>query len=123
MGISMDKKYKTREGRDVKLYTTSHIGRWCVVGSIGQHNDICSWDSRGKHKAFNGFDLIEVPLCSDFKDDDKVICWNAGSNVFHRGHFAGIHYGKPCIYPDGRSSWTCEIGSDLVPYDNCDIVE
>lgn len=61
--ISLDKKYTTRNGYPVTLYTLDHSNKdFPVVGRIGGSMDVCLWTKEG---LFNGLaaddrDLIEV---------------------------------------------------------------
>lgn len=60
--ISMDKTYRTRDGRDVKIYTTEHEGKRPVVGAIG--GEVHIWRADGSFSPFinqdHHLDLIEV---------------------------------------------------------------
>lgn len=56
--ISMDKTYRTRDGRDVKIYTTEHEGDWPVVGAIG--TSLYTWGAEGLSTHYKNNDLIEV---------------------------------------------------------------
>jgi hypothetical protein len=61
--ISMDKKYKTRNGLPVELITVSGRGNLSVVGYIGANTSVSSWFADGKFyigAGDSGNDLIEV---------------------------------------------------------------
>ena len=67
MTISMDKKYRTRDGRDVRIYAVDGLGYYPVHGAIWFENfwRQASWDFDGEHVAsslppFGKYDLIEV---------------------------------------------------------------
>lgn len=66
--ISMDKKYKTRDGHDVRIlcvdYNSIYIGS-CVVGTYkvdGDKEFLTTWSAEGKFGSgrSSGMDLIEV---------------------------------------------------------------
>ena len=65
MTISMDKKYRTRDGREVRIYAVDGQGPYPVHGSIkinGQWEDIEKWKKNGRYyeQGENRRDLIEV---------------------------------------------------------------
>lgn len=85
--ISMDKTYRTRDGRDVKIYTTEHEGDWPVVGAIGV--DICTWRADGTHPTNRDADLIEVKpekVVWVVVDDDKDLY------ISQYGHDEAVEY-------------------------------
>lgn len=66
--ISKDKQYRTRDGREVRIYATDHSGYYSVLGAIISPNgDITSaaWPPTGQNYVSGTFhqpsdDLIEV---------------------------------------------------------------
>ena len=64
--IDINKKYKTRDGRDVrivKIYTeSSALSNWPVKGYIGEEEDDCRWNLEGRYdlEIESNEDLIEV---------------------------------------------------------------
>ena len=67
MTISMDKKYRTRDGREVRIYAVDGGGSFPVHGAIRFENfwGLISWDFDGEHAtsslpSFDKYDLIEV---------------------------------------------------------------
>lgn len=61
MLIDINKQYKTRDGRDVKIYTTKHDGIYPVAGSVD--GTLRDWDSDGsvdRRASESPYDLIEV---------------------------------------------------------------
>jgi hypothetical protein len=74
MKVEMGKKYKTRDGQDVRLYCTDAGGKYSVHGAINNGGDwvvVCwteSGDLIGTGPA-SGSDLVEV------KPKVKVDCW------------------------------------------------
>lgn len=105
--ISMDKKYKTRDGRDVRILCTDAPGDYPVVGLI---NNVLvhSWTSNGafnRDPSLGPSDLIEVNEWEDFKIDEPVMVSNTGDPCVRR-HFAGIKDGKPTVWDAGATRWT-----------------
>lgn len=62
--ISLLKKYKTRDGRDVRLLCTDGPGEYPVIGTVKGCMAPHSWSNTGKHDLHydeTPKDLIEVP--------------------------------------------------------------
>jgi len=60
--ISMDKKYTTRNGREVRLLCTDRGGNFPIVGLVG--GEVCCWSPEGKFTKLSfasDSDLIEAP--------------------------------------------------------------
>ena len=62
MAISMDKKYRTRDGCDVRLLCVDRKGDYPVVGIFTESGSIDTWTSDGKAstRGPSPADLIEV---------------------------------------------------------------
>jgi hypothetical protein len=61
--ISMDKKYRTRDGREVRIYTTDGEMPRCVYGTYKSQTGwtFSCWEKDGVHLISTGnYDLIEV---------------------------------------------------------------
>ena len=61
--ISMDKKYRTRGGREVRIYAVDGGGVHCVHGAVKNPEGwaMCSWMQGGSEMPLEGScDLIEV---------------------------------------------------------------
>ena len=61
--ISMDKKYRTRDGREVRIYAVDGGGVHCVHGAVKNPEGwaMCSWMQGGSEMPLEGScDLIEV---------------------------------------------------------------
>lgn len=61
--IDMNKKYRTRGGRDVTLLTTSGRGGWPIVGYITENGDLPeAWSATGQYyeDTKSDLDLVEV---------------------------------------------------------------
>jgi hypothetical protein len=60
--IDIKKKYRTRSGKEVVIYTYEHPSNYPIVGSVG--TDVMLWDKDGFYKVDRSesqFDLIEEP--------------------------------------------------------------
>lgn len=77
--IGINKKYKTRDGREVRIYATDAHGRYPVHGAIntdGQWGHAQSWSEEGRFNLDDGqkpMDLVEVSEWDDFKIDEPVM--------------------------------------------------
>jgi hypothetical protein len=63
MKISMDKQYRTRDGRKVRIYATDHFGYYPIVGAVlcGENWVTVNWRADGvASPTDNSLDLIEV---------------------------------------------------------------
>jgi len=61
--IDINKKYKTRDGRDVTLYTVTHAGLSPIVGRIDESGVVVTWRPNGRHfsdSIESSLDLIEA---------------------------------------------------------------
>lgn len=59
MTIDINKKYKTREGKEARILATDGPGKWPVVGIVGEL--VRRWAPDGSHPSGPGHDLVEVP--------------------------------------------------------------
>ena len=110
--VSMDKKYKTRNGCDVRILCVDMKNKnYQVVGIVtdkdGEELEQ-SFTSSGQFintKDEHKLDLIEVSPYADFKIDDKVSYDN--KTYGGRGHFAGLdNNGNPMVWQNGGTSFT-----------------
>jgi hypothetical protein len=121
--IEMGKKYRTRDGRDVRVLCVDRDHpAYTVVGMVGQW--ITSWESDGIHweRAERGLDLVEVPLYADIPIDTPgwarmtdLVTVSDDLHTLMRGpgrwvprHFAGVSgfTGGPLCYGFGSSKHT-----------------
>jgi len=62
--ISKDKTYRTRDGREMRIYATDAGGDCPIHGAVKNHDgwEICSWKTNGEVEdgAASSYDLIEV---------------------------------------------------------------
>lgn len=115
--ISMDKKYRTRDGRNVRILCVDRKEDYYKVVAFitNKHGDseceqVVSYGIKGNYyrdESETQYDLIEVSPYEDFKIDDKVLVSNTGIH-WDKRHFAGVDSsGKALFYPFGKSSYTC----------------
>jgi hypothetical protein len=121
MQISMDKKYKTLDGRDAKIIAICDNLDQPVIGIVDGHNAITQWTIDGR-KWKGGFDryldLVEVSPYADFKVDDKVLVNDGEDKCWYKRYFAGIDSdtGEALAFLDGKTSWG---RSNSVSWANC----
>jgi hypothetical protein len=64
MTISLDKKYRTRDGRDVRIYAMDHNGDYPIIGATidSGYPNTCSWKLNGwaYDSVKSELDLVEV---------------------------------------------------------------
>jgi hypothetical protein len=122
--ISMDKKYRTRNGRPVRILCLDmedpdHPVVGLMTCETGFEVMAC-FTPEGRFTIMidqDDFDLIEVSPYEDFKIDEPVMVRTAGLSWYKR-HFAGVtEGGKPLAWPDGGSSFST--GPDTLIWDEC----
>ncbi len=95
----MDKKYRTRDGRDVCIISVDGRDKFSVVGYIGGSRELSTWDKVGQYftDTLNSkMDLIEVPRTAGEKKmnwDWHWISWLKGT-PFQWGEFK-LNSGNP----------------------------
>jgi hypothetical protein len=121
MKISKDKKYKTRNGFDVKIYEV-YEDKVHAAYLLGETWICSSWDTEGFYKndkEEHVNDLIEVSPYADFKIDDKVLVWDKGQKDKYKRHFTGIDdKGNALAWSRGNTSFTADGDCDM--WDNCE---
>ena len=126
MKIDINKKYRTRDGRQVRLLCIDRDA-WnkdeSVVGLLRDwhYEKIFTWMSDGTYNSVGDgaehLDLIEVQPYEDFKIDDKVLVRNTNNVSWIKRHFAGVdEYGRPFVFKYGMTSWTT---SEVDVWDEC----
>lgn len=115
MKISMDKQYRTRDGKDVVLYTADrkHDGGYTVVGGIIENNGEHSlqiWKSNGSINPSgieNKEDLIEYNPAQDLKMDQAIWVKDYNDTEWYPRHFKGVSSnGNVECWTEGRTSHT-----------------
>lgn len=113
--ITMDKTYRTRDGRQVRVICVDRNGApHSVVALVRDpHTGVdqiktCNPDGRTLPDAPDrDGDLIEVSPWDDFKIDEPVYIRDSVDNEWMRRHFAGVAPdGRPSAWTDGCTSWS-----------------
>ncbi len=109
--IDITKKYRTRDGREVRILATDIKNKRSVVAVITGNDgkEYCvSLHEDGKHWSDADHDLIEVGPYDDFKIDEPVVAtlFPTIREGFKR-YFAGTtEDGRPMVFDDGRTAWS-----------------
>jgi hypothetical protein len=137
--IDINKKYKTRSGEPVVIYTTEAGGNFPVHACIKKgdnSNPINCLRSYSIYGTVNylvyeqvsvvssveelpfslrcDLDLVEVNPYEDYTIDAKVkYRYFFNKPILERGHFAGLNNkGVPMVFPNGKSSFTYDYDED-----------
>ena len=92
MIIDITKQYKTRDGKEIRIYATDCGGRYKVHGAYKSKDawNMGSWTSNGIH--FVGeegeLDLTEVPQLQDM---DIVVAWDDGECLEVTGIYDAVN--------------------------------
>ncbi len=126
MIIDLNKTYKTRDGRPVRIYCVDGGGNYPVHGAYEQNDRwfMETWTSKGFYgdsDEEHQLDLIGVGPWDNLQVDDKVILKKKITGTNYHYHFAGINeMGEPMVFGDYTSSWTTSgirLTIDLTEYD------
>lgn len=123
MQISMDKKYRTRNGKAVRIFCTDLKGDFTVAGAIlyEDADAIDRWTSSGSYdfgKSESGFDLIEVSPYEDFKIDEPVMVRDNEQDSWKRRYFSHEKDGVAFTFHLGATSWS-SYGRTMYPWMQC----
>ena len=117
--ISMDKKYKTRYGREVRVLCIDGPDLAFPVIAIINNDLVIKYTSEGRvylDSFESRLDLIEDTTYADFKIDEPVMVRSDKGYWFPR-HFAGIsNEGIPLAWIDGQTSYTTTL---KIKWDEC----
>lgn len=118
--ISMDKKYRTRDGRDVRVlcvdkdFSDDAIVKRPVIALVksikGSGESVYYYSSHG-YFCVEGhadqLDLIEVKPYDDFEIDEPVYVRDSENEKWRRRHFAGVDdKGCPLVFMSGAKKWS-----------------
>jgi len=112
MKIEMGKKYRTKDGRSVRILCTDLIDDiFTVVAAVKDNdeeyverytNDGRYWSCEKSHR-----DLVEVTEWDDFKVDEPVMVRDSEDTPWMQFHFAGVSdNGVPTVFAGGATSWS-----------------
>lgn len=112
--IDASKKYRTRDGRAVRVLATDlKGGNRSLVVAIAEYDgdetvitlppDGLEWPDRA-----TSYDLIEVGPYDDFVIDEPVLALvSGGSPEWQKRYFAGVsESGLPLVFINGRTRWS-----------------
>jgi hypothetical protein len=130
MRIEMGKKYRTRDGREVRIYAVTHGGDQEVVGAVLNSPGgwvIEEWSALGDYfhppRAESDLDLVEVGQYDHIKIDDKVLVWDDSFPAKSRQYFAGVDgKGNPTTFNHGTTSWSRD-NPNVVAWTHCELAE
>ncbi len=87
--ISIDKQYKTRDGKEVRIYAVDGIGPYCVHGAV---NTLlgwkpCSWDEEGDRGSIreDPLDLVEVKPRMQYTFDVEICKFGSRVTIYEVG--------------------------------------
>lgn len=117
MMISMDKKYKYRNGEPARiLCIDSGDENWPVI-SLTKNSGVMFHQPNGEFEAMESSrDLIECSKYDDFKDGDKVMV-SSSCLVEYKRYFAYEKDGCAYCYQDGSTKWTSD--GIVTIWENC----
>lgn len=113
MEISMDKQYRTRDGREVRVLCVDRSHQnYPVVALIGDDGAIESFTAEGSHQAHSvgdsEFDLIEYNPAQYLKLDQPIWVRNSPTGHWVPRHFAEAQGQSVKCWDDGGTSHTCD---------------
>lgn len=113
--ISMDKKYRYRNGEPARILCTDRTSNCATVFPVIALNlagnmTVHSIEGKAGHSTNSDWDLIEVFPYEEFKMDDPVMArFSNGHEDEFRRHFAGIDAsGNPLVWNGGQTQFTCQ---------------
>jgi len=110
MKISMDKKYRTQGGLEVRILCTDLQDEPSVCGAIhcGKFDLIERWAADGQYSKNNAstFDLLEVSPFADFKKDEPVMVRHHEHDYWKRRYFSHEKSGMAFAFDLGATSWS-----------------
>lgn len=116
--ISMDKKYKYRNGEPaIILCVDSGYDEYPVISLTPEGGAIFHKVNGEYEDIESSRDLIEISKYADFKDNEEVVCWNWNESKVKR-HFAYEKDGNAFCYADGKSTWTAS-HNETTSWDMC----
>ena len=110
--ISMDKKYRTVEGKSIRLLCVdrrAQLSTYPVIALIGAEQGTHSFTAEGRNVIHKNsrMDLVEISPYDDWEIDKKILVSNDNIS-WKRRYFASIDKdtGRPLTFPAGKTSWS-----------------
>lgn len=108
--IDMNKKYKTRDGRSVRILCTDGTKpEYPIIGCF-ETGEPSMWTRSGfYHNSFtkSSNDLVEYSPFEGYKIDDKIMVRDHEREPWVRRYFAGVSVrGNVLAFCDGATSWS-----------------
>lgn len=119
--ISMDKKYKYRNGEPARILCVDSGSSSMPVISTNSRGEVTLHNTNGWVFSLgvdSDWDLIECPKYDGFRDGDEVVCWY--DNILFstvKRYFAYEKDGEAWCYANGQSKWTSD--GTLTAWKNC----
>lgn len=111
--IEMNRKYRTRDGRAVRVLCVDAGTAYPVVGVLAdQPEQLHRWMADGVFSRLvaseHRLNLVEASEWDDFKIDEPVMVRDRDSDPWSRGYFAGVYSstGNPMTWRHATASWT-----------------
>jgi hypothetical protein len=114
--IDMNKKYRTRDGRQVRILCIDgpkeRFSVIAVVDGYLLHYAPCGTFYAPERDCCSSLDLVEVSPWDDFKVDEPVMVRDGDLERWVERHFAHTSDGLAYTWADGGTSWStcCKIG-------------
>lgn len=121
--ISKNKKYRTRNNCEWKLYELYDDSVHGAYSADGKQWRPEMWNLDGSFITINAescLDLIEISPYADFKIDDKVLVWSDLQPRKLKRHFAGLNNkGLPTAFHQGKTSFTSDDDDSKIAWNYC----
>ena len=108
--ISMDKKYKTRDGKSVRIICVDAKGDWPIIGliEIQEVESVAAWRADGLYgPTRSGYDLVETTPYADFYRGQPVIVSESASGCnTARRYFSHETDGTAYCFLVGGDAWS-----------------
>ena len=119
--VSMEKKYRTRDGRNVRVLLLDwEHDEYPVVAVM--KDQVVVYTAQGKYYSNSqesSFDLIEVSQW-DFPIDTPVLVRDYDNEVWNKRYFSGVNKeGKPTAFERGVTSFSAEPNVRKVTWEQC----
>lgn len=119
--ISMDGKYKYKNGIASRVLCTDAPGMWPVI-SISQSGCVYFHSLYGACGGVEDFSLVEVGKWDHIPIDARVLVRSSEDGPLRKRYFAGVNAaGNPTAWGDGATSWSTSLPA--IEWDFCEVAE